>query len=136
MPPESVARPNGGWIRTIRTALGMTQADLARRLDITKAAVAAIESSERRSTIRLETLERAAAQLDCELVYALVPRESLQGTVRRQAQSVASRHAARVNTTMALEEQSLTGAFADDAWLELVSDIEHGRGLWSERIDE
>ena len=48
---------------------------------------------------------RAAAAMDCTLVYAFIPNESLEGTVRRQAQWVLRQQMCRVSQTMALEAQ-------------------------------
>src|SRR5215217_7999866 len=72
--PAREARPHGGWVRAIRDALGMSAADLAERMGVTQSTVARLESSERDGRIQLDTLQRAADALDCDLVYALVPR--------------------------------------------------------------
>ena len=43
--------------------------------------------------------------MDCQLVYAFVPNESLEATVRTQAERVAEALVARVDHTMSLEAQ-------------------------------
>ncbi len=78
---EGLARPVRGWIRAIREALGMTTAQLGKRLGIRQASVVGLEKSEASKSITLETLERAAHALDCRLVYALVPRKPLAEVV-------------------------------------------------------
>jgi len=73
--------PRAGWLRAIRDALGMPARHVADELGVNTNAVFAMERSEQAGTIRLDTLRRAADALDCDVVYALVPRSSLTGTV-------------------------------------------------------
>lgn len=68
-----VESPNGGWLRTVREALGLSRRVLAERLEVTQAAVRDYEVAETNEAISLATLRRAARSLDCELVVALVP---------------------------------------------------------------
>jgi len=100
--------PSGGWIRAVRQALGMSAAQLGRRLSVTRQAVAELERGEGRRTITLATLERAANALDANLVYALVPRQSLSETRRLRARQQAERQLARVAHSMRLEEQEVS----------------------------
>lgn len=100
-------RPRGGWIRAIRSALGMTQSQLAKRLRITRPSIADAEASEAANTITLERLERVANALQCDLMYVLVPRAgSLEETVRQRATQKAAELRAGVLHTMALEKQA------------------------------
>jgi predicted DNA-binding mobile mystery protein A len=124
------ARPHGGWIRAIRDALGMPAADLAERLGVAQSTVARLEASERAETIQLSTLRRAAAALECDLVYALVPRRPLEQSVSQRARALAVQQLGRIEHTMALEDQAL-GAEGAQARLELL--VEHYKtapGLW------
>lgn len=100
-------RPRSGWVRAIRTALGMSQAALARRLSVSAAAVAKLERAEAGGGITLTKLAEVAAALDCSVVYALVPNSSLDETVQRQARRVASTRLGYVDSTMALEDQGI-----------------------------
>ena len=77
----SLKTPRGGWAQTIRAGLGMTLAQLASRAGIAQPSVSQLEKSEAGGRIRLDTLARIADALDCELVYALVPRRPLSETV-------------------------------------------------------
>lgn len=101
-------RPPRGWIRAIRDALGMTSRQLAGRLNISQPAVAQLERSEANGAIKLDTLRRVADALECDLIYVLVPRASLDEIVQTRARVVARRDIATVNRTMRLEEQGLT----------------------------
>lgn len=101
-------QPPTGWIRTIRTTLRMSQAELAALLSINQKSLHALEASEAKKTIRLDSLEKVADALDCDLVYALVPRDSLENHYRDRAHSIASAQLAGIANTMALEGQSVT----------------------------
>lgn len=99
-------RPSGGWLRAIRQALGMTTRQLAGAVGVTQAAVVDAERTEAKGDITLATLRRYAAALDCELVYALVPKRSLKEVVEERADRIARDQVSRVRHSMALEEQS------------------------------
>jgi predicted DNA-binding mobile mystery protein A len=90
----------------VRNALGMSGADLAARLQVTPASVSDIERSESQGRIRMDTLERAAAAMGCDLVYALIPRGSLTEIVQRKAREKVEEQTRAVSRAMDLETQS------------------------------
>lgn len=98
--------PPTGWIREIRSALGMTYAQLARRLGVSPQTVQASERSEARGAITLNRLRAAADAMNCDLVYMLVPRTTLDAFVNGEALRVAEVEVGRVAHSMALEAQS------------------------------
>ncbi|MGA3211918.1 MAG: mobile mystery protein A [Terriglobales bacterium] len=105
-----VARYNSpvrGWIRAIREALGMTTEQLARRLGIKQPSIVAIEQSEAKGTIELATLKRVAEALDCTLVYALIPKEPLEATVRARARVFTRTRREPIEHSMMLEDQKV-----------------------------
>lgn len=101
-------QPKNGWISTIRKALGMTTKQLATRLGVNRSRIIKIESDENREVLTMKTLITTANALECDLVYALVPRQSLQTMLDCQAQQVAKRHVAHVAHNMLLEKQELS----------------------------
>jgi predicted DNA-binding mobile mystery protein A len=105
-PLRTLARPPRGWVRSVREALGMSAAALARRLGTTSGAVIRLEQSEAADRIRLDTLRRAADALGCDLVYLLVPRRPLTTVVRERARELAHLQATAVEQTMRLEDQA------------------------------
>lgn len=127
-----LARPNMGWIRALRDALGMSSADLARRMGISQQRVPAIERGEQNMTIKLDTLMRAAAALDCKLVYALVPRTSLDAMVKDQARRRATEQLRRITQHSRLEDQQPTDADLAQQIGELAAELAEKRGLWSD----
>ena len=68
----------------------MSSAELAARMGTAQSTISGLEQSEVRGTIKLDTLRRAAAALDCQVVYYLAPRTSLDEVVRAQARKKAS----------------------------------------------
>lgn len=104
----ALRRPSAGWLRTVREALNMPQRELARRLQVSQPSVQALEKREADGAITLESLERAADALGCDLVYALIPRRSLEETLRGQAEKVAQAQWNAVTQTMALENQGVS----------------------------
>src|SRR5690349_19037310 len=107
------SRPRMGWLRAIREALGMTTRQMARRVGVTQNAVSIAERSEARNDISLATLQRYAAALECELVYALVPKRSLEALLEERADRIARDQVSRVRHSMALEDQSTSRRVAD-----------------------
>lgn len=105
--PAKGARPHGGWVRAIREAVGMTAEDLAERMGVSQPSLTRLEKSERDSGARLATLIRAADALECDFVYALVPRRPLDDMVTEQARRRALARVRQVAHTMALEDQAL-----------------------------
>ena len=67
-PLSETPRPQRGWIRAIRTALGMTGVQLARRMEVAPSRIDALERGEVDGTLTMSTLEKAAAALDCSVV--------------------------------------------------------------------
>jgi predicted DNA-binding mobile mystery protein A len=74
---------------------------------VTKPRVYEIERSELTGAITLQSLERAARAMDCQLVYALVPRQPLQSLVEQRALLEAKKRMRTAAHTMALEDQAV-----------------------------
>lgn len=97
--------PRGGWVKAVRNALGMSSGQLAARLGVRQSTVSRLEKSECEGTASLNSLRKAADVMNCDVYYALVPRASLEQTVRERAESIAAEDVRRVSRTMALEDQ-------------------------------
>ncbi|HCU24933.1 MAG TPA: hypothetical protein DF383_07945 [Deltaproteobacteria bacterium] len=68
--------PWGRQVRMVRTALGMTQAQLAERMKTNQHTIVRLEKEE--VDPQLSTLKRVADGLNCELVIRLVPKIDLE----------------------------------------------------------
>ncbi len=128
------ARPRMGWVRAVRDALGMSTRQLAARMGVAQATVVQLERSEANGTVQLATLRRAADALNCDVVYALVPRDgSLERTVQEQARRRASALVKAVDRSMELEGQAVTEpAEMRDAMGRAVLQLAASRRLWDE----
>lgn len=131
-PEDCLTPPPNGWIKAIREALGMTAVQFARRLHVKPQTAEALEKREAAGTIQLNTLRRAAEALDCRLVYALVPKSSLEGAVRERARAIAVRELGRVARTMALEAQATGDADLEARVESYIRNELRERDLWNE----
>lgn len=130
--PE-LAPPPKGWIKAVREALGMTGQQFAARMGIKPPTVIDLEKSEALGTIQLKTLSRAADALGCKLVYALVPRTSLQDAVEARARKIAMRALKRVAHTMKLEDQSVAESDLERQIQNYIRNEIKDRDLWAGR---
>ena len=112
-PAKRYTPPVRGWIKAIRAALGMSTAQLAKRLGIKQPSLVELEQSEAKGSIELATLRRVAEALDCTLVYALVPNKPLEAIVRNRARAFMRRRREPVEHSMLLEDQKVKGKDAD-----------------------
>jgi predicted DNA-binding mobile mystery protein A len=104
---HKLPRPQKGWIRALREAMGVTYTELGERLQASRSLAAQQEKAEVDDRITLKSLRACAAALDCELVYAFVPRSpSIEETLAAHARNVASQTVRRVEHSMALEDQA------------------------------
>jgi len=122
-PIGGIEVPRQGWVYTIRTALGMTQSQLARRLGVSATSVSTLEKREASGTATIARLQSAADALDCDLRIAFVPRKGLQRAVEDQAVRKAKEELERIVHTMRLEgqdagvERTLAESVDAESWL-------------------
>ena len=101
-PPGNSKIKHQDWIRLLRQYLRMTQAELAKRANITQANLAAIESG--KVDPRVGTLGRIYKGLSCSLSVEPHPDKPLEDILRARARVLAFK---RLQNTMAfLEEQA------------------------------
>lgn len=128
-PPERFKPPVHGWIRAVRQALGMTMSQLATRLGVKQPSVVALEQSEARGSIELATLRRVATALDCTLVYALVPNQPLETTIRVRARAFARKRLGPVEHSMLVDAQKVEPKDSE-AWLDEIVREKNPRLFW------
>ncbi len=100
--------PSEGWLRTVRKALGMSGAQLARRMGVTRARINSAEQGELSGGITLKSMQAAAEAMGCRFVYAIVPPETVEDIVSAQARKKALAIVGRASGHMALEDQALS----------------------------
>lgn len=115
--------PKGGWVKTIRTALGMTTYDLANKTNLDQSRISRIESSEARQEIKLSTLKKMADGLGVKFVYGFVPEQDLEEIVLEQAKKIARKRLDRIDHSMKLELQGVSEPEQEESLNDLVDKI-------------
>jgi predicted DNA-binding mobile mystery protein A len=104
---ESFSVPIGGWVKSIRTALGMTLLQMGKRLGVSKQAVLDMEKREAEGSITLKALREVGQAIDMQLVYGFVPNDgSLDALIEKKARELASQIVHRTSSSMVLEDQA------------------------------
>jgi predicted DNA-binding mobile mystery protein A len=106
---KDFAKVRPGWISYMRGALGMTLKNLAKILDVSIPTVAQSERREMEGKVTLETLRKMATAMECEFVYAFIPRKDLKTTLEKKAFEKARTILKRADTHMTLENQKVEG---------------------------
>ena len=102
-------KPARGWLRAVRDAVALSQDQVARKLGIKRQSYSDLELAEERGSAGLNSLQRAAEAMDCELIYFIVPRESVAGTYSELARihDPKFRHLEASEHSMRLEGQAV-----------------------------
>ena len=104
---KQVAIPPTGWIKAIRTAIGMSMQQLGNKLNVSKQGVMDIEKREKDGSITIKSLREIARAMDMQLVYGFVPNDgSLDALIEKRATELATQIVMRTANTMKLEDQS------------------------------
>lgn len=99
-------RPSVGWIGSVREALGLSLAQIGKRLRTSRQTVQEFERAEAEDRITLATLRRVAEAMNCNLIYVLAPKSgSFAELAEKNAREDAAKDVRRVVHTMALEDQ-------------------------------
>lgn len=125
-------RPKGGWLSLLRNALGMSGAQVAARMGVSRAAIYQAERNEREGAITIAQMEKIARAMGAEFVYAVVPKDGVDSVVRDQARRKAEAVVRRAAGHMALESQSLTPEQTRQRIEDLAEDLARDRppGFW------
>ncbi len=113
----------------------MGGSQLAKRLGVSAPRVTRIEHDELTGALTMATLRRVAEAMQCQFVYALVPRTTLEEIVRAQARRGAEERMKRVSHSMMLEAQALNKREEQRAIDRLVEQLvrELPADLWKDR---
>lgn len=123
--------PIGGWLKAIRTSLGLPAVLLAQKIGVKPSSLSDLEHSEANGTATLNSLRKAASAMDCELVYAIVPRTSLDEILNRKAGEKARSILGRVGHSMKLEDQGVNARQSHQQIRSLTKTLlENPKALW------
>lgn len=126
--------PPEGWIATVRKAFGMSGAQLARRMGLSRARINQAERAELEGGITLKNMRAMAEAMGCQFVYAVVPRQPLSELLEAQARRKAAAVVSTASTHMALEDQALPDTWRQAEVERLTSELLRAlpRDLWDE----
>lgn len=110
---KSKAMPPSGWLRAIRESLAKSLRVQAALIGMSPTTLHKCERSEAEGRITLAQLRKLATGLDCELVYALVPKRPLHEMIEERANLLAKAEVMAVTHTMGLENQRPSDAFVE-----------------------
>jgi predicted DNA-binding mobile mystery protein A len=125
-------QPRNGWISCIRKALGMTLPQLAKRLKVVRSRIIKIQETELSGTLTIHTLQEVARALNCDLVYAFIPRKTLSILLREQAEKIAKQRLDKVSHSMKLENQGVSSVYQQEQLKEMTNELLDGylKHLW------
>lgn len=130
--------PKQGWIMTIRRVLGMTSSQLAHRLNVNPSRITRIEEDELRHALTLQTLHETAQALECDFIYAFVPKKNIEDILKDRARIIAETRLQRLQHTMTLENQALNSAQYNTTLEHHIDQLLHGplKYLWEDNNNE
>ncbi|HEY1443340.1 MAG TPA: hypothetical protein VGF51_00470 [Acidimicrobiales bacterium] len=126
------ASPPHGWTKTIRHALGMSTSEFAQRLAVSQSWASRLEPAEMAGSLRVSTLRRVAAALNCELLYVFVPNEPLEDMVRRQARRKAAEEIGLQVSDVRPGDQALVAKLLSELLDARALELVDTPGLWRE----
>ena len=131
---RDIERPGEGWLRTVRNALQMSGAQLARRLGVTRALISQSEKAELSGRITIRKMHEMAEAMDCQFVYAVVPNTSIRDCIEAHAKKKATAVVRKTSEHMALEGQALAEKQIDFEIQRLAQNMAASlpRDLWNE----
>lgn len=102
-------KPEQGWIRQMRKALGMTLSKLGEACGLSTPSIAQAERREAEGKVTVETLKTAAEAMNCEFVYMFVPKSEMTTFLESKAYEKAKRILMSADLHMSLEDQKVKG---------------------------
>lgn len=132
-PAGSVVIPPTGWVKAVRTALGMSMEQLGKRLGVTRQSIHDVEQREKEGAVTIRSLSEIANALDMKLVYGFIPREgTLDALIDRKARELAKKIVLRTAQNMKLEAQENSAERIEKAIKERTEEIKRTmpRMLW------
>jgi predicted DNA-binding mobile mystery protein A len=131
----ALRRPSEGWLRTVRKALGISGAQLAKKMNVTRARVAQAEAAELTGAATLKSMQAAAEAMGCRFVYAIVPPQRIEDLVSAQARKKATAIVATASKHMALEGQALSSKQNNADIARLARDLAYDmpQDFWSDK---
>ena len=101
-----IATPIGGWIKAVRSSLGMTLKQLSKKVGVSSQSINQLEQREKDGAITIDKLREIASALNMKLVYGFVPNDnSLENMIEKRATEIATEIVMKTSHNMKLENQ-------------------------------
>jgi len=132
-PAGSIVAPPTGWVKAVRTALGMSMEQLGKRLGVTRQSIHDVEQREKEGSVTIRSLSEIANALDMKLVYGFIPKDgTLDALIDRKSRELAEKIVLRTAQNMRLEAQENSAERIEKAIMERKAEIKRTmpRMLW------
>jgi predicted DNA-binding mobile mystery protein A len=106
--PSLRTRPKPGWIVAIREVTGISAAELARRCKVSRSRIVYAEAAEVRGRITIKSMQAIAEAIDCEFVYAILPKREVKDLLFSEAYRAVEEDARRRGFDQVLRRLSPT----------------------------
>jgi predicted DNA-binding mobile mystery protein A len=103
----SSTRVTPGWIKYTRSILGITLKELGNLAGLSLPTIAQAEKREAEGKVTVETLHKLARAMECEFVYAFVPKDEISELLKKKAIEKARKSIIEADTHMTLEDQKV-----------------------------
>lgn len=128
-----VTIPPTGWIKAIRTSLGISMQQLGNKLSITKQGILDYEKREKEGSITLKSLKEIGRAMDMQLEYGFVPNDgTVDALIEKRTRELATKIVLRTANTMKLEDQDNSPQHLESAIKERTEALkrEMPKALW------
>lgn len=103
----SLLTPPSGWIFSVRSSLGMSLAQLGKKMGVSAQSIREMEQREKQGSVSLKNLDDLAKAFGLRLTYGFYfPDKDLKKIIDDRAYKVAEQIVARTHKTMQLENQA------------------------------
>lgn len=126
------ATPIGGWVNAIRTSLGMTLNQLAKRVGTNASRINRIEQDELSGSVTLKTLQSVATAMNSELVYAIVPKQNIESIIIERYHTKQLKLNKNIFKHMALEGQQVKERPGPEGLEKVKLESINTKGLWDD----
>lgn len=130
---EATTLPEIGWVKTIRTGLGISLEQLGDKLEITKQSAQNLEKREALGSATINAMKEAGQAMDMKFVYGYIPVDgTLEALIEKKAKKLATEIVMRTSATMRLENQENSPQRIKDAIEERTKELidEMPKILW------
>lgn len=123
---KQAAVPPTGWIKAIRTGIGMSMQQLGNKLSVSRQGILDIEKREKDGAITIRSLKEIGRAMNMQFVYGFVPNDgSLNALIEKRATELATQIVLRTSNTMKLEDQGNTNERIEKAIKERAEEIKN-----------